>query len=70
MLVIAIKSIKQKEGTSAAMNKTGTAAGNNGTQGAGAALQNQTSKGLSNAAGSIMQGVKNIFGGKGGNEQK
>ena len=38
----------------------------NGTQGAGAALKNQTSKGLSNAAGSIMQRVKNLFGGSNG----
>ncbi len=55
-----------KEGTgAAAMNKTDPIVSGNGTQGAGAALQNQTSKGLSNAAGSIIQGVKNLLQGNG-----
>jgi hypothetical protein len=65
----ASKKINQtKEGAGAAsMNKTNVPDGN-GTQGAGAALQNQTSKGLSSAAGSIIQGVKGLFGG--GNGQK
>jgi hypothetical protein len=48
-----------------AMNKTSQTSSNNGTQGAGAALQNQTSKGLSNAVGSVMQGIKGLFGGNG-----
>lgn len=52
------------------MNKTSqtVASGGNVTQGAGATLQNQTSKGLSNAAGSIMQVVNTLFGGS--NRQK
>jgi hypothetical protein len=49
------------------MNKTGQAASSSdATQGAGAALKNKTSKGLSNADGCIMQGVKNLFGGSNG----
>ena len=47
------------------MNKINITDGN-GTQGAGTALQNRTSKDLSSAAGSIIQGVKNLFGGVNG----
>ena len=55
-----------QEGTGAAMNNTGEAAGN-ASQGAGAAMNN-TGEALSNATGNIMEGAKSLFGG--GNEQK